>query len=212
MKIILRNAGVLLPESKIKFPNLDVLNGQKILIQGDSGAGKSTLFKVILGFERLSFGELMINDANVSDEDFWQLRRKIAYVDQDISLPPMKAYDWFLFLFSFKANRPAEFSKDIVGRWFDFFQLPLNILEKNIGNLSGGERQRLGLISAILLNRKAFILDEPTSFLNKPLKSKASGLFLNRSDWTVLVCSHDSEWMREGVDVVPFLSSKAGGK
>ncbi len=174
--------------------NLFVEKGGKVLIKGGSGAGKSTLFRIILGIELADKGSVLFNGNELSPDTICNVRRLCAYLDQDVSLPQLSVRGWFEFLFSFSVNHHLGDKMGDIKNWFDFFGLPLSIMDKDIMDLSGGQRQRIGIVSLLSLNRDVFILDEPTAFLDKRLKEKTAGLFLSKKDWTVLVISHDEVW------------------
>ena len=70
-----------------------------------------------------------------------------------------------------------------------------DFLKKDISQLSGGERQRIAIITAVLLGRDVFFLDEATASLDKGLKKTVVDFFIQRPDWTVVSVSHDSHWM-----------------
>ncbi len=175
--------------------SLEVKEGEKVLIRGGSGCGKSSFFRAILGFEPVFIGSVFFEGREMNRDNIWQMRQKIGYVDQDVSLPMLKVKEWFGLLFSFKVNRVVGFDVDYLYELMDFLELSRAILDKDIGSISGGERQRVGLISSLILKKRIFFLDEPTSFLERRLKEKTAGLFLKHNDYTILVASHDDVWL-----------------
>ncbi|MCK4941335.1 ATP-binding cassette domain-containing protein, partial [candidate division WOR-3 bacterium] len=66
---------------------------------------------------------------------------------------------------------------------------------ENFEKLSGGEKQRILIVIALLLKRSVFLLDEVTSALDSELKEKVRDFFLKGDDWTVMVISHDKDWL-----------------
>ncbi len=173
--------------------NLTVKKGEKILIKGKSGCGKSTLFQLVLGFKRPTQGKIFFENKEITPSTIWDIRKKISYVDQDISLPDQNVMEFFNFVSSFKTNKNF-FKLEKLKSYMNLFCLHENVLSKSIGDLSGGERQRLMLIVALLLKRNIFLLDEPTSSLDKNLKQIVVDNFLKNKNFTVLVISHDGEW------------------
>ncbi len=67
------------------------------------------------------------------------MRKWIAYVDQDVSLPMLKVKEWFGLLFSFKVNRVVGFDVDYLYELMDFFELSRSILDKDIGMILVGK-------------------------------------------------------------------------
>ncbi|MDQ7031364.1 MAG: ABC transporter ATP-binding protein [Desulfonauticus sp.] len=175
--------------------NLKIKKGEKIVFIGKSGCGKSSLFELLLGFKKPEKGNIIFKDKKLDASYIWQVRRQIAYVDQDVSFPNQKVFDFLNFIFSFKANKHLEFEQNRLISVLEKFELDYNIINKDIGELSGGEKQRLGLVIAILLQREIFLLDEVTSSLDKKLKQKVVDYFMSSHNFTVLSISHDPEWL-----------------
>ena len=96
----------------------------------------------------------------------------------------------------FKSNSEAAFSKDNLTDLIHVFELDEEILSKNYEELSGGEKQRIVIIISILLNREIFLLDEITSALDENLKKKVIDYFLDWNDLTVIIISHDTDYIQ----------------
>ncbi len=178
------------------FTNLsfEITRNSKVLIAGKSGYGKSTLFAILLGYYRLDEGKVFFDGKEVTSETAWDVRKRIAYVDQDASIGGGKVSDWFATVAALKANRETDFGKTAILRTFELLELSPQILYEETEHLSGGERQRVALATALLLKRKIFLLDEPTSALDETLKRKITDYFVNMEDVTLAVISHDEIW------------------
>ncbi len=177
--------------------DFSVGKGEKVALLGKSGIGKSTLFNLILGFVRPAAGEVIVDGVPVDEESIWDIRRRIAYVDQDVSIGDGTAAGFLHSAFQFKANAGREFPEEQLGRLLEYFEADEALLRKNIEELSGGERQRLAIILAVLLERELFLLDEITSALDRDLKKKTAELFAGNEGWTVMVISHDPVWVTD---------------
>ncbi len=178
-----------------------VAEGDKVNISGKSGIGKSTLFKMVLGFEKPTAGEILYKGKKLDDALVWELRKEVAYVSQDLNIGQGNVREFFAATMSLKANAKQNVGieaklKDLLA----FFELPEVILDKNVEELSGGEKQRVAIINALLLNRKFFLLDEISSALDKDLKEKVINFFLKKEEFTVLYISHDN-YLPEGVNL-----------
>ena len=180
--------------------SLEIKPKERIIVWAPSGFGKTSLLRLLLGFAKPAQGKIFFEDKLLDENTVWLLRRKAAYLDQDISLPESKVKDWFEFLFSLQVNAQLKLNFDYLGELFDYFELKKENLDKDISELSGGQRQRIGLISAVLLKRSYFLLDEPTSFLDHHLKEKTADFFLKQES-TLFVVSHDYVWQKEGFRV-----------
>lgn len=175
--------------------SLEIKQGEKIAVAGRSGLGKSSLFSLILGFVEPTDGNVFFGGVRIDEKTAWQVRRKIAFVDQDVSLGHEKAADWISFVSGLKANSSADFAETKVKELMGYFELEHSLLNKNVSDLSGGERQRVAIVLSVLLARKIFLLDEVTSALDKNLKQKVADYFIGKKEWTVIVISHDSVWV-----------------
>ncbi len=175
--------------------SLDIKKGEKVLILGPSGIGKTSLFSLVLGFVLPDRGEVFFDGELVDKRSVWSVRKKIAYVDQNASIGLGRVMDWFSFVSSLKANQARDFSRERICELFELFKLHCDFLKKDISQLSGGERQRVAIITAVLLGRDVFFLDEATASLDKELKKTVVDFFIHRTDWTVVSVSHDSQWM-----------------
>lgn len=175
--------------------SLEIKAGAKAVILGKSGLGKSSLFSLILGFTTPNNGMVFFDRSPVDKKSVWGIRKKIAYIDQDVSIADGNVSSWLDFVFHLKANGFAGFDRKKVKDFLDFFELDVNVLGKDTSELSGGEKQRLAIIVSILLERRVFLLDEATSSLDKHLKRKVINYFIERDDWTVVAISHDPGWL-----------------
>lgn len=175
--------------------SLEIAKGGKTVLLGKSGLGKSSLFSLILGFTRPQGGKILFDGNPVDEHTVWNVRQKVSFIDQDVSIGDYKVSDWFSFVAGIKSNHSLNFGEERIGELMDFFELSRDLLVKDISDLSGGERQRVAIIVSVLLERNVFLLDEVTSALDKDLKKKTADFFIERADWTVVSISHDSVWL-----------------
>ena len=184
-------------DNKNLFRNLsfEIKSGEKVIILGKSGLGKSSLFKLLLGFEEIQIGEILFDRISINEKTVWDVRKKISYIDQDVSLCEGKVMNLINSIFEFQSNSSLVFSDQKINDLLEYFELNKYDLNKDIEDLSGGERQRLAIIISVLLERKVFLLDEVTSSLDKRLKEKVAAFFIGKKIWTVVVITHDLEWI-----------------
>lgn len=193
-------------KSVIQNLSLKINQGDKVVISGKSGCGKSSLLSLVLGFVTPREGKVFFDGAGVDEKTVWDVRKRIAYIDQDTSLGSGSVRDLLDFVSGLKINAHLNFAVDDLMR---LFELNREVIQKNIKELSGGERQRLAIVIAVLLNRNVFFLDEITASLDKHLKRKVADYFLNRKDWTCVVVSHDPVWTEDSaVRVFDFEEKK----
>lgn len=178
--------------------NLNIAEGEKVLLRAASGRGKSTLFKLLLGFQRSDQGEILFKGRRLDRNNLFYFRRNIAYVSQDVDLRNLKVWDLINEIFDYKYNRTIPITKEKVMELIDFFLLPADLITKEVGQLSGGERQRLGLIICIMLNRPVWLLDEITTGLDQESKKVLVNYVLQQHK-TVLIISHDQIWSKNNL-------------
>jgi len=131
--------------------------GDKVVISGKSGSGKSSLLSLVLGFIRPDRGEVLFDGIPVNEKTVWDVRKKIAWIDQDVSLGDGTVQGLLDIVSGLKANTHSVFN---VNELMELFHLDIDLLQKNVKELSGGERQRMAIVTAILLNRDVFFLDQ----------------------------------------------------
>lgn len=176
--------------------------GEKVLLLGDSGSGKTTFFRLLLGFARPEGGNIFFNGAMLSRATVWEVRRRVAYVSQDLDIGEGSVRDLFDRVFGYKATSDRRLDDGELFELLAFLRLPESILNEDFSGLSGGEKQRVAVVMAIMLKRDVFLLDEATAAMDPALKQRVADYFLERNGWTVLATSHDREWLEKPVRIL----------
>ena len=151
----------------VKEMDLDIEDGEFMILVGPSGCGKSTALRMIAGLEDISKGELKIGDEVVNDKA--PKDRDIAMVFQNYALyPHMTVRENMGFALKLAGVDKAEIDKKVEGaaETLDLTQH----LDRRPANLSGGQRQRVAMGRAIVRDPKAFLMDEPLSNLDAKLR------------------------------------------
>ena len=147
--------------------NLEIHDGEFIVLVGPSGCGKSTTLRMIAGLEEITGGELYINDSLVNDVE--PKNRDIAMVFQNYALyPHMSVYDNMAFGLKLRKTPKAEI-KERVEHAAEILGLT-DYLDRKPKALSGGQRQRVALGRAIVREASVFLMDEPLSNLDAKLR------------------------------------------
>ena len=147
--------------------NIDIADGEFVVLVGPSGCGKSTLLRMIAGLEGITGGKIMIGDKvvnNVPPSD-----RDIAMVFQSYALyPHMKVKDNMAFSLKLKKTDPAVVEERVKSAANILGLTPY--LDRYPRQLSGGQRQRVAMGRAIVRNPQVFLFDEPLSNLDAKLR------------------------------------------
>ncbi len=171
--------------------NLEIKDGEFIVLVGPSGCGKSTTLRMVAGLEEITEGELYIDGKIVNAIE--PKDRDIAMVFQNYALyPHMTVYQNMAY--SLKIKRVP---KDEIDRKVREAAEILNItdyLERKPKNLSGGQRQRVAIGRAIVRNPKLLLMDEPLSNLDAKLRNQMRAEIIKlrqRIDTTFIYVTHD---------------------
>src|ERR1700754_2422003 len=151
----------------VKDLNLDIADGEFVILVGPSGCGKSTALRMIAGLEDISSGELRIGDEVMNDRS--PKDRDIAMVFQNYALyPHMTVRENMGFALSLAGVDKAEIDRKVedAAEKLDLVQH----LDRKPANLSGGQRRGLARGRAIARDPKAFLMDEPLSNLDAKLR------------------------------------------
>jgi multiple sugar transport system ATP-binding protein len=151
----------------VRHMNLEVKDGEFMILVGPSGCGKSTALRMIAGLEDISEGEMRIGDRVVND--LAPRDRDIAMVFQNYALyPHMTVRENMGFALKLAKVPQAEIDKKVndAAKVLDLTEH----LERKPANLSGGQRQRVAMGRAIVRDPQAFLMDEPLSNLDAKLR------------------------------------------
>ena len=147
--------------------NLDVRDGEFVVLVGPSGCGKTTALRMIAGLEGISRGTISIGDRVVNAVP--PKERDIAMVFQNYALyPHMTVYDNMAFGLKLRKLSKEEIDRR-VREAADILGLE-ELLQRKPKALSGGQRQRVAMGRAIVREPKAFLMDEPLSNLDAKLR------------------------------------------
>jgi multiple sugar transport system ATP-binding protein len=151
----------------VKSVDLDIDDGEFVILVGPSGCGKSTLLRMIVGLEDISDGEMRIGDEVVNDRA--PKDRDLAMVFQNYALYPHLSVRENMAFPLRLAKVPEEEITRRVEEAAEVLELTEN-LDRKPANLSGGQRQRVAMGRAIVRDPKAFLFDEPLSNLDANLR------------------------------------------
>ena len=149
--------------------DLDVADGEFVVVVGPSGCGKSTLLRLIAGLEDITAGELTIGGERVNELP--PARRGVAMVFQSYALyPHMTAFENIAFGLKLAGGGRREIEAR-VRRAAEMLDIS-GLLDRRPRELSGGQRQRVAIGRAIVRNPRVFLFDEPLSNLDASLRTQ----------------------------------------
>ena len=171
--------------------NIEIADGEFIILVGPSGCGKSTTLNMIAGLEDISDGELRIAGERVNEKA--PKDRDIAMVFQSYALyPHMTVRENMAFPLKLAKMDKAEIDKKVndAAQILDLTQH----LDRKPANMSGGQRQRVAMGRAIVRSPKAFLMDEPLSNLDAKLRVQMRTMvskLQQRLETTTVYVTHD---------------------
>ncbi|SCB33005.1 ABC transporter ATP-binding protein [Rhizobium multihospitium] len=147
--------------------DIDIADGEFVILVGPSGCGKSTLLRMIAGLEEISGGDVAIGGRVVNDVE--PKSRDIAMVFQSYALYPHMTVEANMGFSLRLAKAPKEEIRQRVRDAAQILGLE-NLLDRYPRNLSGGQRQRVAMGRAIVRQPQVFLFDEPLSNLDAKLR------------------------------------------
>ncbi len=175
------------PFKALKGVSLDIKNGMFGLL-GPNGAGKSTLMRIICGILEQSYGQITINDIDVSEKRE-ELQGLIGYLPQEFGMyENMTAWDFLHYMGILK----KIYNKEERTKRIEYVLSAVHMLEnkdEKIGSFSGGMKQRIGIAQILLHLPKILVVDEPTAGLDPRERIRFRNLLVELSKERVVIFS-----------------------
>ena len=181
----------------LKNINLDVNNGELVILKGVSGSGKSTLLSLIALLQKPTSGEILIDGTNIAklpDAFCSEFRHKrLGLVFQNFNLiEGLSVYENLLAPFAL-TNFKANVREEMIKKALELANIS-HKRDENVSNLSGGERQRCAVARALSMDADIILADEPTANLDRQNARAFLGLLesFKALKKSVIVATHDS--------------------
>ena len=181
----------------LKNINLDINDGELVILKGISGSGKSTLLSLIALLQKPTSGEILIDGTNIAklpDAFCSELRHKrLGLVFQNFNLiDGLSVYENLLAPFAL-TNFKANVRDEMITKALELANIA-HKKDENVSNLSGGERQRCAVARALSMDANIILADEPTANLDRQNARAFLGLLesFKALKKSVIVATHDS--------------------
>ena len=186
----------------LKGINLDINDGDFLVLLGPSGCGKSTLLNTIAGLETSNSGEILIDNHVVNNME--PSDRDIALVFQSYALYPAMTVRKNVTFGLEQRKTPKEKIESALNEVSNLLQIN-ELLERKPSQLSGGQRQRVAMGRALVRHPKVFLFDEPLSNLDAKLRvemRREIKKLHKRLKTTIVYVTHDqTEAMSLGTNI-----------
>lgn len=171
--------------------DLQLAQGETLLVQGASGGGKSTLLQLLAGEEMESGGECLLNGRPLTD---WDMRQVIGYLPQDIDIFNLPLAD------NLRLGNPQASDQQLwqvltdvaLDDWAGAHPLQLQLAPGELGSaVSGGQARRIALARLLLAERPILLLDEPFAGLDASTRERVMAALVRRQrDGLLIIASH----------------------
>ena len=187
----------------LKDFQFDFLTNNIYFLFGLNASGKSTLCNLIAGLIPLVSGEInyfdevKIFNKKTSKKFFYEVNQRVSMVFQNSQKQLFCENIFEDVLYGLKQNNyKFKEAEELAKKWLDYFKIPNDLYDKSFFELSIGQQRKVALASIFCIDKKCYILDEPTIGLDYETKKILSNLLkeLRKQQKIIIVISHDFDW------------------
>ncbi len=193
--------------------NMDVRQGERIVLCGPSGSGKSTLIRCINHLESYEKGEIRVGGTLLGhrSRDIDAIRRDVGMVFQQFNLFPHLTVLQNCMLAPMRALGLGKAEAEERARSLLDRVKILEQAEKYPAQLSGGQQQRVAIARALCMRPKVMLFDEPTSALDPEMVKEVLDTMIGLAEegMTMICVTHEMGFARQVADRVIFMASGA---
>ena len=193
----------------LKDINLEVCEGERIVICGPSGSGKSTLIRCLNHLERHQQGRIIVNGTELTEhlKNIDEVRREVGMVFQQFNLfPHLTVLQNLTLAPTWVRKTPKKEAEETARYFLERVHIPEQA-DKYPGQLSGGQQQRVAIARSLCLKPKIMLFDEPTSALDPEMIKEVLEVMIElvREGMTMLCVTHEMSFARQVANRVIFM-------
>ena len=194
----------------LKNINLEVAQGERIVICGPSGSGKSTLIRCLNRLEEHQQGQIIIDGTELTSDvkDVEAIRREVGMVFQHFNLfPHLTVLENLTLGPIWVLKVPKAEAEATAMKYLERVRIPEQA-HKYPGQLSGGQQQRVAIARSLCMNPKIMLFDEPTSALDPEMVKEVLDVMVELAEhtgMTMLCVTHEMGFARKVANRVIFM-------
>lgn len=196
----------------LKDINLQVKEGEIIVIAGPSGSGKSTVIRCINHLEEHQKGQIIVEGEEITGDvkQLERLRANVGMCFQHFNLfPHLTILDNLTLAPIWVKKMPKAEAEALAMKYLERVKIP-DQAQKYPGQLSGGQQQRVAIARSLCMNPKVMLFDEPTSALDPEMISEVLDVMIelaNEGGMTMLCVTHEMGFAKKVADRVIFMDA-----
>ncbi|WP_417585947.1 amino acid ABC transporter ATP-binding protein [Nitrincola sp.] len=195
----------------LKDINLNVKQGEKIVICGPSGSGKSTMIRCINHLEEHQEGDIVVDGVLLNNDlkNISQVRKEVGMVFQHFNLfPHLTVLQNCTLAPIWVRKMPKKEAEEIAMKYLERVKIPDQAL-KYPGQLSGGQQQRVAIARSLCMNPRVMLFDEPTSALDPEMIKEVLDVMVELAGegMTMLCVTHEMGFAKKVADRVIFMDA-----
>jgi general L-amino acid transport system ATP-binding protein len=195
----------------LKDVNLEVAEGERIVICGPSGSGKSTMIRCINRLEEHQSGQIIVNGIELTEDlkRIDEVRREVGMCFQHFNLfPHLSILENCTLGPIWVRKMPKKEAEEIAMHFLDRVKIPEQA-DKYPGQLSGGQQQRVAIARSLCMNPKIMLFDEPTSALDPEMIKEVLDVMVELAEegMTMLCVTHEMGFAKMVADRVIFMDA-----
>jgi len=196
----------------LKDINLNVKDGERIVICGPSGSGKSTVIRCINHLEEHQKGQIIVGGEEITGDvkQLERLRTDVGMCFQHFNLfPHLSILDNLTLAPIWVKKTPKAEAEETAMKYLERVKIP-DQANKYPGQLSGGQQQRVAIARSLCMDPKVMLFDEPTSALDPEMISEVLDVMIelaNEGGMTMLCVTHEMGFAKKVADRVIFMDA-----